>query len=84
MTILAKSKTRPGTSKTGRKPSSRSKVEILIQCLQHPKGASIAALCKATNWQSHSVRSALSRMRMRGNKVVRIHNDGRVARYRIG
>ena len=82
MTVVTKSKTRFSTLKPRRKPAPRSKVEILIQCLQRSDGASIAVLCKATNWQSH-VRSALSRMGTRGYKVIRIHNDGRVTRYRV-
>ena len=65
------------------KPATRTKIDTLIKCLEGPKGASIAALCKATNWQSHSVRAALSRMHERGHKVVRTHDDGRVTRYRF-
>ena len=78
-----KGKTRHGTLKTERKPASRSKVDTLVQCLKRPKGVSIATLCNATNWQSHSVRAALSRMQERGHTVVRIHDEGRVTRYRI-
>ncbi len=70
-------------SKARPKPAARTKIDTLVQCLKRPKGASIAALCKATNWQSHSVRSALSRMHERGHKVVRIRDDGRVTRYHI-
>ena len=71
------------STKARPKPATRTKIDILIKCLKGPKGASIAALCKATNWQSHSVRAALSRMHERGHKVVRAHDDGRITRYRI-
>lgn len=79
----SKRQTWPSGSKTARKPASRSKIDTLIQCLKRPQGASIATLCKATHWQSHSVRSALSRMHTRGHKVVRLLDKGRVTRYRI-
>jgi outer membrane biosynthesis protein TonB len=78
-----KQKTQPRTSKSRHKSTPRTKVDTLIQCLKRPKGASIAALCKATNWQPHSVRSALSRMQARGHNIVRLQDSGRVTRYRI-
>ncbi len=74
---------RSSVPKTLPKSASRTKIDTLIQHLKRPKGASILALCKATNWQSHSVRSALSRMHERGHKVVRTQDQGRVARYHI-
>ena len=73
----------PGTRKALTKPATRTKIDTLIRCLKRSKGDSISALCKATNWQSHSVRSALSRMRRRGHSVVRIEGEGRVTRYHI-
>ena len=79
--------TKQGQSSNARKsrtkPATRTKIDTLIRRLKRPKGASISALCQATNWQSHSVRSALSRMRVRGLAVVRIEDKGRVTRYHI-
>jgi hypothetical protein len=37
-----------------------SKLASVIAMLRHPKGASIDDLCKATGWQAHSVRGAMS------------------------
>lgn len=47
---------------TGQKPGVRetSKLATVIALLRRPKGASIDDLCKATGWQAHSVRGALS------------------------
>lgn len=66
-----------------RKSVSRTKVDTLIRCLQRPTGASLATLCKATQWQPHSIRSALSRLNARGYRVVRLQAKGRVTRYRL-
>jgi hypothetical protein len=38
----------------------RSKIVAMTAMLRRPKGASIADLCKATGWQAHSVRGAMS------------------------
>ena len=66
-----------------RKSVSRTKVDTLIRCLQRPTGASLATLCRATCWQPHSIRSALSRLNDRGYRVARLQAKGRVTRYRL-
>ena len=38
----------------------RTKQAILVSLLQRPEGASIAELVKATGWQNHSIRGAIS------------------------
>jgi hypothetical protein len=37
-----------------------SKLGMIVTMLRSPKGACIADLCKATGWQAHSVRGAIS------------------------
>ena len=38
----------------------KGKLASVIAMLRRPKGATIADLCRATGWQAHSVRGALS------------------------
>ena len=39
--------------------------------LRRPAGASLDAICKATGWQQHSARAALSTLRKRGATIER-------------
>ena len=54
----------------------------ILGFLRPKKGATIRDLTKATAWQSHSVRAAITELRKRGYRVER-SNDNGVTRYRI-
>jgi Tfp pilus assembly protein PilX len=65
-------------------PRQTSKTATIQRLLRRPKGASLTQLQTATQWQPHSLRAALSRLRKTGYAVERLpaHKSGG-ARYRI-
>ncbi len=77
------SKNRSKRQKTTRKDTRRTKADVILDPLKRPKGAGIANLVKATGWQKHSVRAALSGLRNRGIAVERIVDDRGNAIYRV-
>ncbi len=61
-----------------------SKLAIVIAMLQAPDGATIADLCDATGWQSHSVRGALAgSLKRKGHSVTSTKPADGPRRYRI-
>ena len=72
-------------TKTGVKAADarRTKADTILDLLQRPTGASIAELTKATGWQPHSVRAALSGLRKKEREVVRTKDNQGVTRYYI-
>ncbi len=61
----------------------RTKAGTILDLVQRPTGASIAELTKATGWQPHSVRAALTGLRKKNHEVVRTKDDQGVTRYCI-
>ncbi len=61
----------------------RTKADTILDLVQRPTGASIAELTKATGWQPHSVRAALTGLRKKGREVERSKDDQGVSRYSI-
>ena len=72
-------------TKTGDKTvdARRTKADTILDLVQRPTGASISELTKATGWQPHSVRAALTGLRKKGREVVRTKDDQSVTRYCI-
>ena len=54
----------------------------LLVLLTRPDGAAMSEMTKATGWQSHSVRAALTGLRKRGYEVERSFEAG-ASRYRV-
>lgn len=65
-------------------PQTGSKLDALAALLAHPDGASVDEIMRATGWQAHSVRGAISGAlkKRRGLEIAPEPVDG-VRRYRI-
>ena len=59
------------------------KKSTLLKLISRPMGASIDVLTKATGWQAHSVRAALTGLRKDGHKIERANDNKRKSVYRI-
>ncbi|MQA67264.1 MAG: DUF3489 domain-containing protein [Alphaproteobacteria bacterium] len=59
-----------------------SKLQTILELLGRPDGAQLAELERATGWQPHSVRAALTGLRKRDIPILREKQDG-VTRYRV-
>ena len=64
-------------------PAKITKTDSVIRLLRRASGATIAQLQKATGWQPHSVRAALTGLRKKGHDVQRDKNARGVSVYRI-
>lgn len=61
----------------------KTKAALVREMLERPKGASLEEICKATCWQSHTVRAALSGLRKAGFVIDREKNAAGLSVYRI-
>ena len=61
-----------------RKPKEQrhNKIDLIRRQLNRVRGATMADLTASTNWQPHSVRAALSRLRRSGISIERRQNKG--------
>jgi predicted ArsR family transcriptional regulator len=62
--------------------SPKTKKAQVLSLLKRKSGATIAQIAKATGWQAHTVRAALTRLRQQGIGIERQQED-EVSRYRI-
>ncbi len=74
---------KPKGGKPGPTPRQGTKQALVIGLLARKRGATIDEMVKATGWQPHSVRAALTGLRKRGIEVTRERKDG-VTTYRAG
>ncbi|MEP3050836.1 MAG: DUF3489 domain-containing protein [Erythrobacter sp.] len=74
----------PSNKKNTNKNKQPTRLEQLEKLLTRPKGARIDEMCKATEWQSHSVRGAMAgALKKRGHTITSDKESG-TRRYRIG
>ncbi len=61
------------------------KTDRVPTLLRRPAGARLADICKATGWQQHSARAALSMLRKKGATIERRASDkpGAPATYHL-
>ena len=69
--------------KTKPKPSRKTKTALVCEMLTRPDGAKLEELCKATGWQAHTVRAALSGLRKAGHVIERGKDAAGQSVYRI-
>ena len=71
------------TVKTIQQKPIPTKLDTILKHLRHKNGASLAALEKATGWQPHSIRAALTGLRKKGHNIVRSTNTKGATIYHI-
>jgi len=75
----------PGLAKRSDKPSTRkspTRLDQLQDMLLRSGGTTIADMCKATGWQSHSIRGAMSGALKKRGLVITSEKIGGERRYR--
>ena len=71
----------PQKKKTSK--SERTKSVIILDRIKRPKGACLADLRKATGWQDHSIRAAISRIKKKGYQLTREKSTKGISRYHV-
>lgn len=69
-------KPRPG------KTAGKTKSDNLSKLLSRRNGATVAQIQKQLDWQPHTIRAAISRLRSSG-LTIDLDRSGKVARYRV-
>ncbi len=64
-------------------PAKPTKIETMLKLLRRPNGASLAQLQKATGWQPHCLRAALTGLRKKEHAIERDKDAKGVTRYCI-
>jgi hypothetical protein len=64
------------------KPAGRTKSGELCKLLSRRSGATVAQLQRRLDWQPHTIRATISRLRSAG-VAIELDRSGKVARYRI-
>jgi predicted ArsR family transcriptional regulator len=65
-----------GQDSTPKDNTPQGKAGTILGLLKRPKGARITELQKATGWQAHSIRAALTGLRKRDITITRFQDDG--------
>jgi len=65
------------------KKKTPTKAATVARMLRRAKGASIAEIAKATDWQPHSCRAFLTGVRKSGNTLIKEQRSDRSLAYRI-
>jgi hypothetical protein len=64
-------------------PARPSKKAAIVALLERTDGAAFSDLTKATGWQGHSVRAALTGLRKEGKELIRAKDAAGVTHYRL-
>lgn len=59
------------------------KIEQVLKLIRRKQGATVLAIEKATNWQPHTIRAALSGLRKKGATISRDRNAKGETLYRL-